>query len=316
MRAICWAHVTPSTKPEGEVVVGEGRCYAAAFFFHGIYLVAKTAAATCDTGLNYQRFSSQIPIIHVYGEPMTKTVLLDNINHRDLKVITRYSAEFGDSVNQVQTFPTEFGDIQREYPIFFRKDPKTGEFQAIALLGFDKNENLFLDETGAWDASYIPAILARGPFMIGFQEQKANGERRHEPMMHVDLDNPRISKTEGQPVFLPHGGNSPYLEHVSAVLRCIYEGMAASRMMFDAFESMDLIEPVKVEFRLSDTEQYTASQYYTINQDKLAQLDGEKLEKLNKAGLLRGAFLVITSLANVPRLIDLKNRKRAGVMAG
>src|SRR5690606_24669697 len=117
------------------------------------------------------------------GELMTKPVLLNNINHRDLRVIPRYSTEYGDSVNQVQTFPTEFGDIQRDYPIFFRKDPESGEFQAIALLGLDKGENLFLDETG-WHASHIPAILARGPFMIGLQEQRVEGELRKEPMIH------------------------------------------------------------------------------------------------------------------------------------
>jgi hypothetical protein len=241
---------------------------------------------------------------------MANTVLLDNINHRDLRVITRHSAGFGDSVNQVQTFPTEFGDIQREYPIFFRKDPQTGEFQAVALLGMDKNENLFLDETG-WRASYIPAVLARGPFSIGLRLQEVNGESGREPMVHIDLDDPRVSRTEGEALFLPHGGNSPYLERISAVLRCLYEGMIAGKQMFAVFQEMDLIEPVKVEFKLSDTEQYTASHYYTINQDKLARLGGDQLEKLNRTGFLRGAFLVLTSLANVPRLIDLKNRRRA-----
>jgi hypothetical protein len=241
---------------------------------------------------------------------MAKTVLLDNINHRDLRVVTRHSAEFGDSVNQVQIFPTEFGDIQREYPVFFRKDPETGEFQAIALLGLDKGENLFLDETG-WHAGYIPAIMARGPFMIGFQQQEVDGELRKEPMIHVDLDNPRVSETEGEPVFLPQGGNSPYLERISYALKRIYDGLTASKQMFAAFLALDLIEPLRVEFKLSDTEQYTATNYYTINQEKLSQLDGASLEKLNKAGFLRMAFLVVTSLANVPKLIDMKNRKRA-----
>lgn len=246
---------------------------------------------------------------------MTKTVLLDNIVHRNLRVIIRHAAEFGDNVNQVQIFPTEFGDIQRDYPIFFRKNPQTGEFQAVALLGMDKNENLFLDETG-WRASYIPAVLARGPFSIGLRQQQVDGGLSGEPMVHIDLDDPRVSETEGQPVFLPHGGNSPYLEHITAILKCLYEGVPASKLMFAAFEAMDLIEPVKVEFKLSDTEQYTAAHYYTINQEKLAQLGGDNLEKLNKTGFLRCAFLVLTSLANVPRLIDLKNRKRAAVPAG
>ena len=39
---------------------------------------------------------------------MTRFVLLDNIAHKDLRVRTGYSAEFGDNVNNVLIFPTEF----------------------------------------------------------------------------------------------------------------------------------------------------------------------------------------------------------------
>ena len=56
--------------------------------------------------------------------------------------------------------PTEFADVQREYPIFFRKDPSTGEFTSFALLGFSKDENLFLED-GHWKAAYVPGVIAR-----------------------------------------------------------------------------------------------------------------------------------------------------------
>lgn len=240
---------------------------------------------------------------------MTKHAILNNIAHKDLRVITRYGAEFGDSVGTVPTYPTEYGDVQREYPIFFRKDPSTGEYQSIALLGFEKNENLFLEE-GRWNAGYVPGIVARGPFLIGFQEQQIEGELRKEPVIHVDLDHPRISQTEGQPVFLPQGGNSPYLDHVAAVLRGIRDGLEISKAMFAAFAELDLIEPVKVEIKLSAEEGYSLVGLHTINREKLAALDGASLEKLNKSGFLQGAFLVIASMNNVKKLMGMKQRKR------
>lgn len=243
---------------------------------------------------------------------MTRKVLLNNVEHWDLRVVSRHSAQFGDNVNQALVFPTEYADVQREYPIFFRKNADAGGFQSIALLGLDRDENLFLDETG-WNAGYVPAVLARGPFLIGFREQELNGERRREPVIHVDLDDPRVGTTEGEAVFLPHGGNSPYLERVGNHLRLISDGLAASESMFAAFEALGLIEPVKVEIKLSETEQYTMSGYYTVCEEKLIALDGDDLEKLNRAGFLRAAFLVLASLANVPRLIDMKHRKRAAL---
>lgn len=246
----------------------------------------------------------------LFGEEMSKYVLLDNVTHKDMKVVTRYSAEFGDSVNQVLVFPSEYADIQKEYPIFFRRDSESGEFQSAAMLGLDRDENLFL-EGGDWKANYIPAVQARGPFLIGFQQKEVDGELHREPVIHVDMENPRVNEKEGQPVFLPHGGNSPYLERVASILRVIHSGSEMSKPMFSAFEAHGLIQPVEVEIKLNDLEQYTLSDYYTVSEEKLAELDGDSLEQLHRAGFLKYAFLVAASLSNVSRLIEMKNRKSA-----
>jgi len=240
---------------------------------------------------------------------MTKHALLNNIAHANLRVITRHAAEFGDNVGSVVTFPTEFGDVQREYPILFRRDAATGEYLSVALLGFEKDENLFLDRNG-WNAGYIPGIVARGPFLIGFQEQQVGGELRPHPVIHVDMDHPRISTTEGEPVFLENGGNSRYIERIASILNGIREGLDASKAMFAAFTEMDLVEPVRLEIQMSAEEQHNLHGYFTINEDKLAKLDGASLERLNRAGFLQGAFLVVASLNNIKKLIDMKHRRR------
>ncbi len=245
---------------------------------------------------------------------MTKHVMLNNVAHKDLRVITRYGAEFGDNVGSVLTFPTEYADVQREYPIFFRKDAATGEYQSIALLGLEKDENLFL-EAGRWNASYVPGIVVKGPFLIGFQEQQIEGELRKEPVIHVDLDHPRVSTTEGELVFLPQGGNSPFLEHIAMVLRGIRDGIDVSKAMFAAFAELDLIEPVTIEIKLNAEQGVNLVGLHTIDQKKLAALDGAALERLNKAGFLQGAYLVIASMANVRKLMALKQR-RAAAAAG
>ncbi|GAA0325461.1 SapC family protein [Sphingomonas oligophenolica] len=248
---------------------------------------------------------------------MTNKVLLNNVDHSDLRVIARRAAEFGDSVNQVLVFPTEFDDIQREYPIFFRRDP-SGALQSIALLGLDRDENLFLDEHG-WQGRYVPAVLQRGPFLIGLQERAAEGDTKQEPMIHIDLDDPRVSKSEGLPLFLPHGGNAPYLNHMAGVLRAIYAGIEATAPMFAAFEEAGLIEPVSVEIEIDDARKYVLSDFLTIGRAALAALDGERLERLNRSGFLGVAFMVASSMGNVNRLIELKNRKQRadqGVPAG
>jgi hypothetical protein len=238
---------------------------------------------------------------------MTNHVLLDNITHKDLRVRQQYGAEFGDNVGTVPVFPTEFADVQREYPIFFRRD-KNGQYFAVALLGFSPDENLYLDGD-RWDATHVPAIVARGPFLIGFQERNEGGEVRHDPVTHVDLDSPRISQTEGEPVFLEQGGNSPYLQRIVRLLSALNDGHAISKVMFDAFVAQDLIAPVELEVKITGTEPVNLQGFYTLEREKLAALDSAKLFELHRSGFLHGAYLVLASHGNLNKLINRKVKR-------
>ena len=239
---------------------------------------------------------------------MARYELLNNVSHKDLRVATGFGPEFGDDVGMVPAFPSEFAELQREYPIFLRKDPGTGEWQSVALLGFEQRENLFLQD-GRWNAAYLPGAAAKGPFLIGFQEQRVNGELRQEPVMHVDLDHPRVNFTTGEPVFLPQGGNTPYLEHVAAVLRGIRDGSEFGTGMFSALDAMGLIQPVNLDVQLDDRHRVGVNGLHGIDRERLTALDGNALVELNRAGYLEGAYLILASLHNMRRLMAEKQRR-------
>jgi hypothetical protein len=239
---------------------------------------------------------------------MPRYVLLNNVTHKDLRVVTRFGREFGDDVGMLTAFPTEFAELQKEYPIFFRKERESGEFHAVALLGFEQHENLFL-QGERWNAAYLPGAIAKGPFVIGFQEQRVDGELRTEPVVHVDLDHPRVSTSEGEAVFLPHGGHSPYLEHVITVLRGIREGAEGGKAMFAALDAAGLIQPVQIDITLDATTGVKVGGLYGIDRARLAALDAPTLHRLHQAGWLEGAFLVLASTHNVRRLMAEKQRR-------
>ena len=241
---------------------------------------------------------------------MSNAVLLNNVEHKDVNVDPSHRAEYGDSVNRVLAFSTEFGDLQKEYPILFYKDPKTETFQAHAILGLSKDENLFLGDDG-WQGNYVPAILGRGPFLIGFQDREVDGKMVKEPVIHIDMANPRVGAKNGQPLFLAYGGDTPYLEKVMQTLQVIHQGAALDEEIFSTLESMGLFEPVNIEISLSNIANVNLADYYTINKDKLAQLDGESLERLNKMGILSLVFCALISLGNFNKLIELKNKRMA-----
>lgn len=244
---------------------------------------------------------------------MPRYELLNNVTHKDLRVVTRFGREYGDEVGLVPAFPTEFAELQREYPIFLRKDRDSGDWQAVALLGFESNENLFLHD-GRWNANYLPGYVARGPFLIGFQQQNIDGELRNEPVIHVDMDHPRIDAGEGeagasQAVFLPHGGNSAYLEHITAVLRGIRDGADAGKAIFAAFDELGLIQPMNIELKFDEEHGANLTGLHGIDRDRLAAIDAEALHRLHRSGYLEGAYLMLASTHNLRRLMAEKQRR-------
>ena len=242
---------------------------------------------------------------------MGQHVLLNNVDHHDLRLIGRHGAAFGDSVNQALVFPSEYQDIQRHYPIFFRQT-EGGGFKSVALLGFDKDENLFL-EGDRWNAAYVPAMHMVGPFLIG-QPKAAPGEALPadaEAMILVDPAHARISRAEGEPLFLAQGGNSPALQRVTQVLQQVYAGSQASDAMFAAFYEAGLLAPVKIEVQVNDRQSYLLENMFTISREALHALDAERLHALNQAGFLALAFHVVASRANLGHMISLKNSRGA-----
>ncbi len=238
---------------------------------------------------------------------MTRPVALDNVAHHDLKVALRHGATFGDAVNQLPLFPSEFEDAQRDFPILFRRAEAEG-LQAVALLGLDRDENLFLDGD-RWTSRHVPLIAQRGPFLIGLPGDGAAPESG--ATVQVDLDDPRVGAADGEPLFLPHGGNSRYLDHVGRVLGAIYAGMERGPAMVAAFEAQGLLEPVALELMLDDETRYVIRDYLRVSPERLAALNAGALDALNRGGHLGPAFLLAASIGNFQRLIERKNAKRA-----
>ena len=239
---------------------------------------------------------------------MTRHVLLDNVTHKDLRVIRDYAKVPGYDVNVARVFPGELIQLQTEYPLFFIRNKEEGGFAPVALLGFTDKENLFLDENG-WDAAYVPLSIERQPFLIGFQQQVVDGVPTEAPVVHIDLDHPAVSDTEGERVFLPHGGESPLLERISSMLMTIHAGHAAAKSLSEMLVGLELIESLTLSVELKDGSKESLEGLYTINEDKLQNLNASALEALHRKGHLRDVYMMLASLPNVSRLIERKNRR-------
>lgn len=231
---------------------------------------------------------------------MSDPVLLNNVDHHDLRVITDAGAEWGDAINQATVFAPEFEALSREYAIVFRRDA-AGAFRTVALLGFEAGENLFLNERG-WDARTVPALIARGPFSIGIPASGTQGE----PMIHIAPDHPRISRERGQRVFLDHGGNAPYLDYIAGILRSIYAGTQMGAAMVTAFDEAGLLEPATLRLEAPDGRRFAIPDVWILSQARFAALDADALAKLHLGDFLRCAVWLLSSLGNLSTLLERK----------
>lgn len=234
---------------------------------------------------------------------MQKPELLNNVTHKDLRIITRRGAQWGDAVMSCPVTPDEFRNLQAHYPIVFQKNDE-GQFQPIALFGLEDGQNLFLNADG-WNAHYIPLAMQRMPFVIGV----ADDELR----MLVDMSSPRISQSgaDGEAVFLPQGGNSEFLERANSVLKTLHEGLQATPEFVQTLQAHNLLESFVLNVERPDGTQGRLVGLYTIHEERLAALDAATVGLLHQADYLQPIYMAVASLSNFHTLIQRHLAKEA-----
>lgn len=248
--------------------------------------------------------STSLVVTEFLDAAMPNPVLLNNVDHHDLRVVTASGRGHGDEVSSVPTFPAEFRDLQAYYPIAFHVG-ENGQVQPLALLGLRQGENLFLQDDH-WDAPYLPLAIRRQPFLIGL----SNGE----PLIHIDLDHPRVSREAGvgEALFLEFGGNTPFLEHAASVLRSLHDGLHENLAFGQVLQQHALLEPFVLDVQLDNGEQHRLAGLHAIAEERLHALDGSVLQALARNGYLQAIHMAMASLSHLRDLIDRANRRDAG----
>jgi hypothetical protein len=225
---------------------------------------------------------------------MTQIVPLDKEAHRSLKVDGRASAAYGDDRHFVQVTVNEFPLLVVHYPLFFCKDPNTGEFYAGVMLGLKEGENLFLKE---WEQReyYRPLVLQRGPFY-------AQG-----PNIAIDLDHPRVGAEGGKPLFTEYGQPTRYLQSIIWAFQDLRPGVETTKLFIARLLELRLIEPVEIEVEFEDGSHHQCTGLYTVNQETLTRQSDQVVVELFRRGYLRLIHYMISSLKQFPLLAQKKN---------
>lgn len=244
---------------------------------------------------------------------MAKIEALSPTTHRGLGInMQAHQAQFQGAV---MLTPTEIIEAQREYPILFRKHPETGRLFPNALLGLTEHENLFIDENGHWQAHYIPLAVQKGPFLIGFKNEAGQPKA----IISIDIENTCVDTNTNdysveenaiESLFEADNSASDYLNRVNDALLALHQGMQQLDAMIDAFMQAQLIEPITIDIELNNGETFVFAGAYSIAEEKLKALSAEQLLMLNQQGYLHLAYCISQSVANIGKLVNIKNQQK------
>jgi len=196
--------------------------------------------------------------------------------HADVSVKAGGDYGFAKNVNSVPLMAAEFDFACAEYAIVFAGEGK--DVTPVALLGVRDNENLYVDEHGAWTAKYIPAFVRRYPFVFS----SGNGDIL---TLCLDEDFPGVNrKGHGERLFDAGGERTQYLQGVLGFLQAYQAQFEATRAFCQRLIDLNLLEAMQAQFTLKGGQKITLGGFMSINRDRFRALSSDALARLFAAG--------------------------------
>ena len=98
-----------------------------------------------------------------------------------------------------------------------------------------------------------------------------------------------------------------FLKSMMNKLESLHHGHEHNKGFITALTAEDLLEPFTLEITLDNGSTNQLIGFYTINENKLQELDGPTLEDFSRKGYLQPIYMAVASYARIRALIDMKN---------
>ncbi|MCQ8876561.1 SapC family protein [Pseudoalteromonas shioyasakiensis] len=236
---------------------------------------------------------------------MTNATLLDKKTHANLYINNAPSAEFGDNINYIPIVADELKQLVLDYPVYFMKNPQTGQFELFVLTGFTAGENLFLQQ-GRWRAQYIPLHIKRQPFKLGLRDNSLTEATDNDLAVLIDQEHPRVNSDTGERIFDQQGEPTAYLNAVCEQLMTLMHGNKRTSAFITTLLEHELLEAVQLSLT-QHGEKQTYNGLYAINEQALAQLDIQALKSLHEMRYLQACYMIIASTGHIQKLLNWKS---------
>jgi hypothetical protein len=235
-------------------------------------------------------------------------VALNAQTHRTLRIATERSLNEYSQVNVVSVVPREFPRLLAHYPIFFTKGADNGQFEPAVLLGFVRNENLFLVD-GKWDATYVPIQVQRYPFSLLPRQIDTPTGKQNTLDVAFDSDSPHLQSETGERLFADDGQPTQYTQTVTSMLSALVGGSREAYGFTGRLAELNLLEPVSVKVEFVDRSETNLQGLYWIAAKTLKELPAAQLAELRDREYLEWMYFQMASLSHMASLVARKNKR-------
>jgi len=239
--------------------------------------------------------ANQMPLFYNQLEPLSSNI------HPNFKVKPTDKAPFLAKANAIPITIDEFVLAQRYYPIVFTNDENP---VPLALMGLNEGVNVFVDDEGKLlnNEVYVPAYIRRYPFMLarvqqGSQDLTLCFDRTADVVGEFD---------DGQALF---DGQEPSETTKNIMKLCEDFEMSVQRTGAFVKELIDaeLLIDGEISIQLSDGRPpFIYRGFKMVAEDKLRDLRGDTLRKMNQNGMLP---LIMAHMFSLSHARDLFNRQ-------
>jgi hypothetical protein len=226
-----------------------------------------------------------------------KVVPLSKEQHKKLYLEPVEGFAFATGTNSLYVAAAEFPRASREYPIVFGGDNQGGIFPVV-LLGLKKNQNLFVDKSGKWNADYIPAYARRYPFILATPDAKKN-----QFTVCIDEAYPGFNTAkEGQPLFDAKGADGPVLKQAVDFLKDYQSHVRLTEAFCKKLQELGILEPVQANVSMKSGQKFSIAGFQCVSRAKLKELAPKTLAELAKSDQLELIYCHLQSLNNINNL--------------
>ena len=209
---------------------------------------------------------------------------------------------FSVNLHAVPLGASEFAFALRDYPIVFQHRKDDGAFEAVAILGIQEGQNLFVMPDGRWDRrTYIPAYIRRYPFCVhAVPGDSGPGER----LIYVD---PRALADNGARLFDEAGVPLPHWVVIDRLLNEYEDELARVHRLGALLHNLGVLQPFSLHADLYSGFSLSLNDMYRADRAELAALEAQPLRDLIGKGDMDLVYAHLLSQENFLRLMNRRS---------